>query len=280
MLVVGTSPGMVGAGCLAADAALRSGAGLVTLATPRSIWSIAAAKLTAAMTLPLPETPEGALGRSARAPILGFLADADVLALGPGISRVAETGELVRALVDESPRATVVDADGLYHLAARRRGRVRAPGAPPLVLTPHPGEMARLADASSAAIQADRIGSAAAVARERRAVVVLKGHRTVVTDGDRVYVNDTGNPGLATGGSGDVLTGIVAALLGQRGLGLDPLEAAAIAVHVHGLAGDLAARSLGEISMTAEDLVEFLPAAFLSYAGVAKKPLRLRRSRP
>ncbi|MBI1851840.1 MAG: NAD(P)H-hydrate dehydratase [Planctomycetes bacterium] len=226
VLVVGTSPGLVGAGCLAANAALRSGAGLVTLGTPRSIWPIAAAKLTAAMTLPLPETSDGALGPQAREAILSFLADADVLALGLGSAHGRKTDS------------------------------------PPLVLTPHPGEMARLAGIATAKVTADREGVASATAKEWNAVVVLKGHRTVVTDGDRVFVNHTGNPGMATGGTGDVLTGVVAALLGQRLLGLDAFQAAAIAVRVHGRAGDLAKIDRGEISMTAEDLLDHLHLAF------------------
>lgn len=259
MLVVGTSPGLVGAGCLAANAALRSGAGLVTLGTPRSIWPIAAAKLTAAMTLPLPETSDGALGPQAREAILSFLADADVLALGPGIGRTGATGKLVRNLVDATPKPTVVDADGLFHLGSAHG---RKTDSPPLVLTPHPGEMARLAGIATAKVTADREGVASATAKEWNAVVVLKGHRTVVTDGDRVFVNHTGNPGMATGGTGDVLTGVVAALLGQRLLGLDAFQAAAIAVRVHGRAGDLAKIDRGEISMTAEDLLDHLHLAF------------------
>jgi ADP-dependent NAD(P)H-hydrate dehydratase / NAD(P)H-hydrate epimerase len=271
VLVVGTSPGLVGAGCLAANAALRSGAGLVTLGVPRSIWPIAAAKLTSAMTLPLPETRDGALSPAAREPISKFLASADVLALGPGIGRARATGYLVRALVETATTPAVVDADGLFHLSS---AKPRARAAPALVLTPHPGEMARLASLSSEDVAADREGVAAATARRWHAVVVLKGHRTVVTDGDRVYVNTTGNPGMATGGTGDVLTGVVAALLGQRLLGFDAFEAAMVAVCAHGFAGDLACATQGEMGMTAEDLLDRLPAAFRS-----SKLFRFREAR-
>lgn len=257
VLVVGGSRGMIGAACLTAQAALKTGAGLVTLAVPRSLQDVAAGKLTEVMTAGLPETPEGALSREALPVVAALLKKKAVLALGPGLGQHAETVALVRELVRAAVCPLVVDADGLNAFAGE--GGLPAERAAPLVVTPHPGEMGRLTGKRVAEVEADRVGCAAAAAREWQAVVVLKGARTVVASPDGCLgINTTGNPGMATGGSGDVLTGVVAALIAQ---GLDPFRAAAAAVYLHGRAGDLAAGERGEMGLTAGDICRFLPAA-------------------
>jgi len=255
LLIVATSPGMTGAGVLCARAALRSGAGLVTLAVPAGLMPIVGASLTAAMSLALPETAQGELSAAAAGPILRALAGRNICAIGPGLGRRDETGVLLESLVAQIEAPLVLDADALYHL---RPAWLDARSSP-TVLTPHVGEMARLCGLSSAEIQADRVGLALRFAAEHRVVLLLKGQGTVITDGARAWVNPTGNPGMATAGAGDVLTGMVAALLGQ---GLGALEATRLAAYLHGLAGDLCAEAVGEISLIADDLVEWLPAAF------------------
>jgi hydroxyethylthiazole kinase-like uncharacterized protein yjeF len=190
--------------------------------------------------------------------LLGFAANATAVALGPGLSRAASLSDFVAKVYPAINQPMVVDADALFALAERLDSIGEPAG--PRVLTPHPGEFARLAGKMPEG--AERVTSAAAFARRDaggKTVVVLKGHETVVTDGERYSINHTGNPGMATGGSGDVLTGIITALLCQ---GLAPFDAARLGVHVHGLAGDLAAAELGQVSMIASDLIDYLPAAF------------------
>ena len=266
VLVVGGSRGMIGAPALAANAALRSGAGLVTVAAPEAVQLLVATLCPCATSLPLSCRPDGAPAPTAVRQMLDLAEVCDVLAVGPGMARSQGAAMLVRAVL-EQPKPVVLDADGLNDLAGIDRWpEIRRC---PLVLTPHPGEFSRLTGKPVAEIQKDRVGAAIAAAREwgeagtsageSPLVVVLKGAGTVVTDGDRVYVNRTGNPGMATGGTGDVLTGVVAALIGQQ---LEPFEAACLGTFVHGLAGDLAARQLGQISLIATDLTDFLPQAF------------------
>ncbi len=258
VLIVAGSPGMTGAGCMAAVAAQRAGAGLVTLALPESLNVIAEIKLTSAMSRPLPEPGAPVLGSEAAEAVLAAQAEFDVMALGPGIGRAPQTQEAARRLIAELALPLIVDADGLNALAGHPR-LLRTAGALRL-LTPHPGEMARLLGRGSAReVQADRVGVATRFALDNDVILALKGAGTVVTDGQRFYVNSSGNPGMATGGTGDVLTGLAAGLLCQ---GLTPFEAVQLAVFVHGLAGDLAARAKGELSMTAEDLLDFTPEAF------------------
>jgi NAD(P)H-hydrate epimerase len=190
-----------------------------------------------------------------------------VVAVGPGLGRSSDLTELVLSLIAQTQTPLVVDADGLNALqgqATRLRGR-----AAPLVLTPHPGEFARLLDSDIATVQADRQGWAVRFAAEHELVLVLKGQGTVVTDGRRVYVNTTGNPGMATGGTGDVLTGLVAALLGQ---GLEAFAAAQLGVYLHGKAGDLARDELGEVSLIATDLLAYLARAFRSLGSWEASP--------
>lgn len=259
VLIVGGSAGMAGAASLAGQAALRSGAGLVTVACPAQVQPVAAAMCPCYTTRPLPQH-QGALSTRAWPELNALLKSADVAAIGPGLGLAATTAQLVRRLAAQAPIPLVLDADALTALAQDTTPLHSAQA--PRVLTPHPGEMARLAALPNpGAVQRDRLAVACAFAQRHRCVVVLKGQGTIVTDGDRFCVNATGNPGMATGGSGDVLTGVVAALIGQ---GLAPFEAAQLAVHVHGLAGDLAAGRLGQLSLTAACLLDALPQAFLS----------------
>ncbi|MFW5732505.1 MAG: NAD(P)H-hydrate dehydratase [Planctomycetota bacterium] len=261
VLIVGGSRGMIGAPALAATAALRSGAGLVTMALPECIQKQSAVLQPCATSVPCPCRGD-AWDASAAEMISHPAGKNDVLAIGPGF----DVGDAQQAIIADAlgrSEPLVIDADGLNNLAkmddwpAQRRC--------PLVLTPHPGELSRLTGANVGEIQASRAETCARWAAEwaqpadAPLVLVLKGAGTVVCDGQQRYTNDTGNPGLATGGTGDVLTGIIAALLGQ---GLSPFDAACLGVWAHGLAGDLAAETLGEISLIASDLPEYLPQAF------------------
>ena len=259
VLVLAGSPGFAGAASLCARAALKGGAGLVTLGVPASLLPVAAGHVTACMTHAFPEVHCGAFALGALPHILRFASSCDAVALGPGIGRHLSTHKLTCALVRSLAKPLVVDADGLNNLVGHTGALKDA--AAPRVLTPHPGEMARLAGLTVEAVQAERRRVAQRFAREHGVVLALKGHRTVVTDGERAYGNTTGNPGMATGGTGDVLTGLVAALLAQ---GLDPFEAACLAVYVHGLAGDLAVTDTGELALTAVDLLHHLGSAFLA----------------
>jgi NAD(P)H-hydrate epimerase len=263
ILVVGGSRGMVGAVALAANAAFRGGAGLVTFAAPAPVQLAVAGLCPCATSLPLSCEASGELSGTAVREMLDAAERADVLAVGPGFAVGHRRRDLVQAALEQT-RPVVLDADGLNNLAkldgwpAMRRC--------PLVLTPHPGEFARLTGRGIGEIQSDREGAAVAAAGEwadasgsdAPLVVLLKGAGTIVTDGGQLYVNETGNPGLAAGGSGDVLTGLAAALIGQ---GLGPLDAACLAAWAHGRAGDHGAEQLGEVSLTAWDLLDFLPQA-------------------
>jgi len=266
VLVLAGSTGMVGAAALAGEAALRAGAGLATVATPKSVYPILAAKLTCCTTHPLPETRAGTLSDRGLRRIFSLAKDFDVVALGPGLGRHGETTRLVHALTRDLPLPMVIDADGLNALAENPAVLAKAKGS--RILTPHPGEMARLLGCPTEAVQGERKKAAVGFAEACGAVVLLKGHRTVVTDGECVHINTTGNPGMATGGTGDVLTGVVAGLLAQ---GLTPFDAARLAAHVHGLAGDIAAKAGGEVSLIATDLLDALPLAFLTVRRKRKK---------
>jgi len=261
VLALAGSTGFAGAACLTAQAALRSGAGLVTLGVPASLLPTVAAKLTACMTRPFPEVAGGAFALGALPHILAFAQRCTVVALGPGIGRHRSTEKLVHALVRTLDRPMVVDADGLN--AFEGQAHLLAAPRAPLVLTPHPGELARLTGLAARDIQSRRAHVAARFAQAHDAVVALKGHHTIVTDGSQLYENQTGNPGMATGGTGDVLTGMVAGLLAQ---GLEPFPAACCAVYLHGLAADLAVTHTGEQALVATDLLDHLPGAFLAAA--------------
>jgi NAD(P)H-hydrate epimerase len=257
-LLVGGSRGMTGAIALAGMASLRSGAGLVKLAVPDACLDVVASFEPSYMTVPLACDRAGRITREAKDTIAEFGSAADCVACGPGLGRSEDLTELVAWLYETLPVPLVLDADGLNALAAHRQP-LSAPPAP-RVLTPHPGEFRRLiGDAASSMSPDDMRSRAISYAGERGAIIVLKGHRSLVSDGQRVTYNTTGNPGMATGGSGDVLTGVITALICQ---GLSAFEAAQLGVHVHGLAGDLAAERLGQVSLMARDLIAYLPEAF------------------
>jgi len=252
VLVVAGSRGMSGAAVLSASAALRGGAGLVYLAVPSSIQPVVAVANPCYLTLALPEDADGKLGEALPV-LLDSINGKDVVALGPGLGPSSQISAVVRKLAANCQVPLILDADGLNAL----RGQTDVL-AGPRILTPHPGEFARLLGKEVAEVQAARQALAVDFAARHGVVLVLKGHRSVVTDGRRVYVNTTGNPGMATGGTGDVLTGLIAALVGQ---GLDPFAAAQLGVYWHGLAGDLARDAVGEVSLIATDLLDYLPKA-------------------
>ena len=265
VVVLAGSVGYTGSAALTAMSALRTGAGLVHLGTPASLNDIMEVKLTEVITRPLPETGARSLSPDALPEIRGLLEGADAVAIGPGVSRHPDTQSLVQALVREVRLPCVIDADGLNALSPDKLGG--RDGDAPLVLTPHPGEMARLTGASVAEVLADRDGAARKLAAEARATVLLKGAGSVVADrGGELHVNPTGNSGLASGGSGDVLTGIIAAFL-ARGMG--EAEAAALGAFIHGHAGDLAAEAMGEAGMVAGDVLDHLPFALMEVAEAA-----------
>lgn len=262
VLVVGGSPGMTGAPVLAARGAQRSGAGLVTLAGPAGLQPLLAAANLEALTLALPEAPDGGIGPEAAAEVLHALGRAGVLVIGPGLSRTGAAGKTVRLILEAAQRPVVADADALYALGEGaeflERTRERSY---PLVLTPHPGEMARLCGLPVRQVTADPLGIARDRARAWQAVVVLKGSPTVVAAPDgSAFINSTGSAALATGGTGDVLAGAIGGLLAQ---GASPLGAAVAGVYVHGMAGDLAAEARGPAGIVAGEVADHLPAALV-----------------
>jgi len=259
VLVVGGSLGKTGAAVMAGFSALRTGAGLVTVASPRSVLPIIAGYHAELMTEPLSETEAGTISLEAFPQFEEIAEKKTVLAIGPGISRNPSTAEFVRAVVRKSQTSIVLDADGLNAFEGRANllnGRDRT-----LILTPHPGEMARLTGLSIPAIQRDRVDVARSFAREHELILVLKGDRTIIANSDgECWVNTTGNPGMATGGTGDILTGIVAGMAAQHPK--HAFQAVLTAVYMHGLAGDIACESTGEQSLVATDLIAALPEAF------------------
>jgi len=256
--ILAGSVGKTGAAALAARAALRMGTGLVTVAIPSSVNDILEAKLLEAMTMPLPETKARTLARSGFDRVLAFMQARTAIAIGPGLSTHPETVELIQSLMKHLDRPTVLDADALNALASRASLLTECKTPP--ILTPHPGEMARLeVEATSQSVNADRIGTAKRFARERGVFLVLKGARTVIARPDGLLaICPTGNPGMATAGTGDVLTGMIVGLLAQ---GVQSWEAACAATYLHGAAGDLAAQQLGQASMLAGDLIAHIPYA-------------------
>jgi|1186.fasta_scaffold00023_2 hydroxyethylthiazole kinase-like uncharacterized protein yjeF len=259
VLVIGGSLGKAGAAAMAGMAALRAGAGLSTVATPKSVLATAAAFHPEMMTEPLPETEAGTIATNAAVRISELLKGMTVAAIGPGISRDPHTATLVRSLLEHQEVPIVLDADGLNAFeghAGDLNGKDRT-----LVITPHPGEMARLLSCSVPDVQKDRLGVARKFASDHVLTVVLKGHRTLVVQPDgEAWVNTTGNPGMSTGGTGDILTGMVAAMIAQSPK--DPLRAICAAVYLHGLAGDVMRERVGEHAMIATDLLNGLPEAF------------------
>lgn len=262
---VAGSAGMVGAAVLCSRSALRSGAGLVRVGMPWRLAAVLAGRDPNVMTFALPETEEGTISAMAPGKILEALKGFDVLSIGPGISVNAQTVQAVRTLLPQVEQKLVIDADALTAIAKepaeiltklnKKAGKA--------ILTPHPGEMQRLMGASAASLdlgkdEAARKSAAVGMAQKYGVVVVLKGHRTIVTDGEKLYVNLTGNPGMAKAGMGDVLTGVISSMRAQ---GFEPFEAAVLGTYLHGLAGDLTRDLMGEFGMIASDVIEGLPEA-------------------
>ena len=258
LMIAGGSPGKSGAACLAAWGGIRSGAGLVTVGVPAGLNLVVEATLTAAMSQPLPEDSEGGLALGGAETVMELMRARNALVLGPGLGRSGEARDLALKLMRDLTKPLVLDADGLNALAlAQNRPSFEERQ---VVLTPHPGEASRLLGLSVPEIQDDRATAARRLAAESGAVVVLKGARSLVAEpGGGLWVNPTGNPLLASGGSGDLLSGLVGGFMAQ---GLAPLDAALAAVFLHGLAADLARESFGQRGMAAEELKDFLPAAF------------------
>ena len=267
--VIGGSRGMAGAPCLTARAAYRAGAGLVLVAVPKSIWDVVATKLDEAQTRGIGPSDEVAFGERAASELKKICEWADVVVMGPGMTHTPGTIKAIHSVVEACTVPMVLDADALNAFASGRAELLFAAQKKntrrELVLTPHPGEMARLLNMSTSDVQSDRTQAVVACAELTSATVVLKGASTLVCDGQRIYLNRTGNPGMATGGTGDVLAGIIGALMGQ---GMPAFEAASLGAYLHGLAGDIGAQKVGMWSLVAGDLINELPAAFLKHAGV------------
>jgi NAD(P)H-hydrate epimerase len=284
VLVIGGSLGKAGAAAMAGFSALRAGAGLVTVATAKSVLPTVACFHPELMTEPLEETANGTIALKALQSIKRLAEKKTVLAIGPGISRNEETAELVRKIVSDAAATIVLDADGLNAFEGRAKdlnGKARKGGAKDakktrsLVLTPHPGEMSRLTGLTIQAIQRDRVNVARTFAQKYGVILVLKGDRTIVAAPDgQAWVNPTGNPGMATGGTGDILTGIIAGMLAQNPQ--RAFEAVLAAVYLHGVAGDVACERVGEQPLVATDLIEALPQAFRQVrANAAEKWVKL-----
>lgn len=249
ILLLCGSMGYTGAAALAAMGALRAGAGLVYLGVPQSIYAIEAVKLTEAVVFPLPDR-DGMLDASALDKLLPMLENMDAVLMGPGLGVSQGTEAVVTTVLRQYDGPVVLDADGINLMTAHKdilRGRTA-----PTILTPHAGEFVRF----GGVLSEDRTESALKLAVELGCLVLLKGHRTVITDGHRIYVNPTGNPGMAVGGSGDVLAGMIVSLLGQ---GIEPLAATACAAWLHGAAGDRCAQTLGQYGMLPSDMLQELP---------------------
>lgn len=253
--VVGGSEGMTGAACLTGQAALSIGAGIVNVGVPASLNPIVEQKLTEVMSKPLPETQSKSLSREALEPINSMVESSSVLALGPGLSSHSETMSLVRTLLPQLKKPIVLDADGINALAENIDilGLINEP----VVITPHPGEMARLLKTTVAKVEEDRVGVASKFAAKWGVTVVLKGNHSIVAAADgRVYLNISGNNGMATAGSGDVLTGFIAGLIAQ---GLDSVEASVLGTYLHGAAGDMGVKEKRVMALLAGDIISYLP---------------------
>ncbi len=257
--IIGGCTGMSGAAALAGRASLRAGAGLVRVAVPKSVLPIVASIEPSYTTIPLAEDSTGRISAKATNTILDAVNNNDCLAFGPGIGTSGALRLILETLLEQKNLRLLIDADGLNNLSAIKDwpDKLKAD----LVLTPHPGELKRLwKGLFREQLPPDRQDQAGKLAKLTKTVVVLKGMETVVTDGQKVYINKTGNPGMATAGSGDCLTGVITALIGQ---GLSNFDAAVLGVHIHGLAGDIAAEKLGQVSLIATDIIDSLPEAFL-----------------
>ena len=256
LLVIAGSVGKTGAAAMACEAALRIGAGLVTLAIPKSLNAIMEVKLTEVMTEPLPETPKQTLSLRAFSSILRLCEDKKAVIIGPGIGTFKETQSLILKLIKTLNLPIILDADGLTALATQPKTLPTTNRS--LILTPHPGEMAKLIQSTPKDVQEDRISISRNFAQSHHVHLVLKGHRSLIaTPKGEVFINPTGNPGMASGGTGDVLTGMIGGLICQ---GFDILQSLQVAVYLHGLAGDEMAQELGEKSLIARDIIEKIPA--------------------
>lgn len=257
VLVVAGSLGMTGAAYLSSQAALISGCGLVNLVIPKSLNTIMEVKLTEAITLPQKETEEGTLSIKAYDSIINLSKTCHVAAMGCGLSRHPETEDLIQKLIKSLEIPMVLDADALN--AASKDPNILKETKSRIVITPHPGEMARILKTTTQEIQKERFKIALDFACKYGVIVVLKGHKTIVVDehGSN-YINTTGNPGMATGGMGDILTGMIASFIGQ---GLDPFGASKLGVYIHGLSADIAASKKGQISLIASDVLNYIPEA-------------------
>ncbi|HET6515584.1 MAG TPA: NAD(P)H-hydrate dehydratase [Thermodesulfovibrionales bacterium] len=263
VFIVAGSRGRTGAALMAAKACLRTGAGLVTIGVPETLMGVFQSRVTEEMTLPLPDNGNGSLSAKSADVIIGFLSEsADVLSIGPGIGVSEDTEKIMEAVVTSCRAPMVIDADGLNSIG--NTGMFRKALAP-VILTPHPGEMARLLSKTKTQehrrrIEMDRIHTALSFAKDSGVTLVLKGVPTVIADPDgRAWINSTGNPGMATAGTGDVLTGMISSFLGQH---LTPLNGAILGVYLHGLAGDIAASQKGRHSLVASDIIESIPQGF------------------
>jgi NAD(P)H-hydrate epimerase len=255
LLVLAGSTGKTGAATLAALAALRAGAGLVTLGVPRGLNPIFETKLTEAMTVPLPETSDGTLSLEAEEEITRLMDEKTALAIGPGLSTNAETTTLVRNVVSNCQLPAVIDADGLNALSGDPNSLASCKES--TILTPHPGEMARLTGVKPSDIQRDRVGTAIQFVKDYKCHLVLKGARTLIAEPDgKIHVNPTGNPALSSGGAGDVLTGLIGGFLAR---GWSPAKAAIAGVYLHGIAADSLAQDMGQAGILAGELLDVLP---------------------
>jgi NAD(P)H-hydrate epimerase len=256
--IIAGSTGMSGAAALAGRAALRAGAGLVRVATPKSVLPIVASIEPSFTTIALPEDSLGRISAKAINPILEAVSENDIVAFGPGVGISGALRSVLEALLEQDQLRLIIDADGLNNLAGIKDWPTKLKAK--LILTPHPGEMKRLWSALfREPLPSDRQQQAIQLAQQTKTVVALKGAGTVVTNGQKVYINKTGNPGMATAGSGDVLTGVITALAGQ---GLSDFDAAVLGVYVHGLAGDIAEEKIGQVSLMTTDIIQALSDAF------------------
>ncbi len=266
VLVIAGSAGMTGSGAMASHSCMRSGSGVVLWAIPKSLNAVGETLSMEVMTLPIPDTPSGAPSMDAREILVEAARETDCVILGPGLPVAGDTGELMRLLIPEIFPTLIVDGGAFsaigtdFMILRKRQG--------PTIITPHPGEMGRITGKTIAEVQEKRRDFAVKYAKVSGAVVALKGHETLVTNGVDVYLNGSGNPGMSTAGSGDVLCGVIASLVGQ---GLAPYEAAKLGVYLHGLAGDLARAEVGVHGMIASDIISHLPAAFMAYDAARAK---------
>lgn len=262
--IIAGSRGMSGAAILSGIAALRGGAGLVTVAVPKSIQSVVAGYEPSYLTRSLAEDDDGQLSYAATVELKSSLPHQTAAAFGPGLGQSPGLVELAAELYQHAPIPMVFDADGLNALAQRPDILTRPPDQPARILTPHPGEFSRLTGKSMTEIQSNRPAVACGFAARHKVVLILKGHHSVITDGASTHLNPTGNSGMATGGAGDVLTGLVTALVAQQ---MPPLDAARLAAYLHGRAGDLAAEELSQPGLIASDLPRYLGAAWRELLG-------------